>query len=120
MKLREEIYKIQETNITQEEKNAYIHFVGNAFHIITFLWEESYKDYKEELEKLVKKIYNAYLEDKTFRMVLTDLAQRTNYGASSKYLCQLSSKYYDNYFKKLEEISSKIERSLDNLFKTHN
>ena len=120
MKLREEIYKIQETNITQEEKNAYIHFVGNAFHIITFLWEESYKDYKEELEKLVKKIYNAYLEDKTFRIALTDLAKKTNYGATSKSLCQLHPRYYDNYFKKLEEISSKVRKSLNNLFKTHN
>ena len=108
MNLREKIYGIDNEEISSSEKEAYIHFLGNLVGSITLLGEEAYEDYKKEIEKLVKKIYDAYLSDKDFRNALTDLANRTNYGNASKYLCQLPSKYYDNYFKKLEEIRQRL------------
>jgi hypothetical protein len=111
MNLYAEVYKIQDTELKKDEKEAFIHFLWNLWSSLNLIKSQ----YDEEILQLVRKVYDWYIADWNFRKALVKLAKETkNWNTES--LKNLPKKYYRRYFKRLLKIKQEL---IEAFFKSH-
>ena len=106
MNLYSEVYKIQDTELKKDEKEAFIHFLWNLWSILSLAKFTR----EEKILELVKEVYKWYIKDWCFRRALVELAQKTENWDTNN-LKKLPDFYYKKYFDELFKIKEQVVKS---------